>query len=562
MPFKDLFKNLNCCAGSGIAIDVPSNHDQDDRDQQTMPVTVPAHSFDRAQSSTSLEQRDERNSFGQAVHLFPNAQGFSIQNSNLNTSIHYTDPHQDALGLLLANSAPSATYNSKDRSFDTPKCDEDTRVGLVEEIMNWAESEEVPSKLLCMTGSAGSGKSALAQTISETCVKKGCLGATFFFSVADTRRNNPDLLIGTLAYQIAQSVEGVKKHISQALANDPAIWEKSMETQAEVVLIDPVLKATLRSKRPWVIVIDGLDECRGEQHQAQVLKLLHTCVERGLPFRVFITSRPEHTIRSALAPTGHLTGLYHIILNEHDATEDIRLYLRRRLREIGRAKGDDHWPPEDLLEILVEGASGLFIYAVTVVKFVGDRRRPRTSSLQIVIDCIRGSRGKQTQNPFAALDALYTNILSTAQAAYEESFQDESEESPRLVHRLMTLMLIHDLYIIEEEGPVDPRVIEQFLAWDNEECDRIVEDLHSVISVDNRRRQYRRYDSFWSTLTLGISFYHKSFLEYLLDSSRCQTFYISPDAVLAHLTIKALNRIIDADSGCKFPSSLLLTHST
>jgi hypothetical protein len=150
-----------------------------------------------------------------------------------------------------------------------------------------------------------------------------------------------------------------------------------------------------------------------------------------------------------------------------------------------------------------------------------------------VIDWIRNSRGKRRQNPFAALDDLYTNILSTAQAAYEESFEDEGE-CPRLVHRLMTLMLINDLHIIEEQDLVDSRAVEHFLAWDDDECDRVAEDLHSVVQVKETTD---------SPSQKHISFYHKSFLDYLLDSSRCQSFYVSPDAIFADLTIKALNCI-------------------
>ncbi|KAJ2923882.1 hypothetical protein H1R20_g13215, partial [Candolleomyces eurysporus] len=394
-----------------------------------------------------------------------------MQNTNFNATILHSGPPHDALDILLANSAPSATYNSKDRSFDTPKCDKDTRVGLIEEIWNWARDEEAPSKLLCMTGSAGSGKSALAQTISETCAEE-CLGASFFFSVIDPLRNNPDRFVASLAYQISRYMEKAETHILRAVEKDPAIFKMSMETQAEVLLINPVLKATRRSKskQHWIIVVDGLDECTGEHHQAQVLRVLHTCVDRGLPFRIFITSRPEYAIRSALASTGNLNGAYHIILNEHDATADIRLYLRRRLREIGRAEGDNHWPSEDLLEILVQSASGQFVYAATLLKFVGDRRRSPFSRLKFVIDWISNSPNKQSQNPFAALDDLYTNILFNAQAAYEESFEGEGE-CPRLIYRLMIFVLI----VVADHSTSPPDVLFADLA---------IKSLDHLLAVD------------------------------------------------------------------------------
>ncbi|RXW16272.1 hypothetical protein EST38_g9580 [Candolleomyces aberdarensis] len=457
-----------------------------------------------------------------------------MQNTRIKTTIHHSGPPRDALDILLANSAPSATYNSKDRSFDTPKCDEDTRVGLIEEIMNWAQDPIAPSKLLCMTGSAGSGKSALAQTISETCGGRR-LGASFFFSVIDPLRNNPDRFVASLAYQISRSMEEAETYILRAVEKDPAVFEMSLETQAEVLLINPVLNATRRSKskQHWIIVVDGLDECKGEENQAQVLRVLHTCVEKGLPFRVFITSRPEYAIRSALESTGSLNGTYHIILND--------------LRKIGRAKGNNCWPPDDLLEILVEAASGQFVYAATLLKFVGDRRRSPFNRLQIVVDWVSNSPNKQSQNPFASLDALYTNILSAAQTAYEESFEGEGECLP-LIKRLMSYILINDLYIIEHQNPINPGAAEYFLKWEDDECNRIVEDLHSVIQVQQAPGSKGN----------KVSFYHKSFLDYLLDSSRCRSFHVSPAELFADLTLEALRHVTAADLDCKFYSTLFL----
>jgi hypothetical protein len=484
------------------------------------------------------------------ISFFSNPRHFTVQNSRF-TAHHHTSniKHADgitALDILLSKAAHSATYNSKDRSFDTPKCDEDTRVGLIEEIMDWAQAEEVPSRLLCLTGSAGSGKSALAQTTSETCAKKGCLGATFFFSVADSQRNNTDSFVASLAYQLSRSMTGLEKHILRAVEKDPAIFEMSMETQAEVLLINPVVNAArgLKSKKHWIIVVDGLDECRGEEHQAQVLRVLHSCGDTSLPFRIFITSRPEYAMRTALAPTGHLSSAYHIILNEHDASADIRLYLRRRLGEIGRAKGDDHWPSEVVLEILVRGASGQFIYAATVVKFVGDRRCSPFRRLQAYIDWTSKPPNRHNHNPFAFLDALYTKILSTAQVAYEESYEGEGE-CPRLIHRLLSFMVMADLCTIEGKAFTDIEAIECVLKWDGGECHRLVEDLHSVAQV--------KHDV--SKGGFGISFYHKSFLDYLLDATRSQSFHVSPEVLFADLTARAFDHVIAVDLDCGYNSA-------
>jgi DNA replication protein DnaC len=83
--------------------------------------------------------------------------------------------------MLLENIAPNAFYDSEAR-FDPPKCDEDTRVEVIGELMDWMNDRENPQRLLCMTGAAGAGKSALQQTIAERCADARILGVAFFFS--------------------------------------------------------------------------------------------------------------------------------------------------------------------------------------------------------------------------------------------------------------------------------------------------------------------------------------------------------------------------------------------
>jgi hypothetical protein len=64
--------------------------------------------------------------------------------------------------LLQQHAALQALHDS-DARFDPPKCDEDTRVEVNDEIMAWIEDRQSPQRLLCMTGAAGAGKSAIQQ---------------------------------------------------------------------------------------------------------------------------------------------------------------------------------------------------------------------------------------------------------------------------------------------------------------------------------------------------------------------------------------------------------------
>jgi hypothetical protein len=91
--------------------------------------------------------------------------------------------------LLIQKFSPNALHNSSTR-YDPPKGDEDTRVELTQELMDRMEDRDNPQRLLRMTGAAGSGKSALQQTIAERCEGAGILGSAYFFSSTDPTRNH------------------------------------------------------------------------------------------------------------------------------------------------------------------------------------------------------------------------------------------------------------------------------------------------------------------------------------------------------------------------------------
>ncbi|TEB25154.1 hypothetical protein FA13DRAFT_1738576 [Coprinellus micaceus] len=285
--------------------------------------------------------------------------------------------------------ARNALHDSADR-FDPPKCDEDTRVGLIEEIMTWIDDPTTPSQIAVITGPAGSGKSAIQQTICETYAARNMLAGSFFFS------HHP--LFITLIYQIAQTNKDLRPFIEQALKDDPAVFDRSLETQVNTLLIDSFQSAssyhTERLSRKWprLLVVDGVDECRGEEMQLHLLQVINKC----------FASRPEYAIRTALET--YLSSAYHIKLHEHNASSDIKLYFQPTTPK----PNNGLWPTELIVDKLTYNSSGQFVYAATVVKVL---------AWEPAIE--------QRRNPFAALDALYHNILITAETAYHDDSEDE-----------------------------------------------------------------------------------------------------------------------------------------
>ncbi|KAJ2929550.1 hypothetical protein H1R20_g7524, partial [Candolleomyces eurysporus] len=279
--------------------------------------------------------------------------------------VHNTlDNRIDGWKMLLENVASNALYDSSAR-FDAPRCDEDTRVEVTDELMDWIHDREGPKRLLCMTGAAGAGKSALQQTIAERCSKSNTLGSAFFFSAGDPTRNNLTRIVPTIACQLGLRNPALRNAIGNAIEEDPLIFKRRVETQMDTLIVAPFQRVCESggldsSTFPHAILIDGLDECSGEDNQDELLSTIKHCLlYHDLPFRIFIASRPEWAIRSALDndSEGYLCQLaYHMKLS------DIRSRDRRAQSLL--------WPTKEDIEKLVAAASGQFIYAATVIKYV------------------------------------------------------------------------------------------------------------------------------------------------------------------------------------------------
>ncbi|RXW16892.1 hypothetical protein EST38_g8969 [Candolleomyces aberdarensis] len=262
-----------------------------------------------------------------SMSIFSNAQNFKLDNVNFNLSqhVHNTrDSRQGGWTMLLENIASNALHDSRAR-FDAPKCDEDTRVEVIKELMDWIQDREAPQRLLCMTGAAGAGKSALQQTIAGKCSKSNTLGSAFFFSAGDPTRNDLTHIVPTIACQLGLRNPALRDAIGNAIGEDPLIFEKTIGIQIDTLIVAPFQHVCASGRLdsstfPHAILIDGLDECSGEDSQDELLSTIKHCLlDNDLPFRIFIASRPEWAIRSALdnEPEGYLYQLaYHIKLSD------------------------------------------------------------------------------------------------------------------------------------------------------------------------------------------------------------------------------------------------------
>ena len=278
-------------------------------------------------------------------------------------------------------------HDSAERS-NPPACHPDTRTKILANIRSWVADENRQTTVLWIHGPAGSGKTAICQMLAEQCEEDEGLAATFFFEGGSAGRVDARLLVTTIAYQIANSIESARGHISNAVLKNPQqIFEKTLRVQMRDLLIKPlqqtVADASASTPHSRLLLIDGLDECRPHEAQEDILHVIYDAVTRNrLPLCIIISSRCEPQIRDAFE--GYLQGITRTIALDGSLNpdQDIETYLRGSFADILHKHRHDpvvkslthDWPSEATMQTLISKASGQFIYATTVVKFVDNRR--------------------------------------------------------------------------------------------------------------------------------------------------------------------------------------------
>jgi hypothetical protein len=88
-----------------------------------------------------------------------------------------------------------------------------------------------------------------------------------------------------------------------------------------------------------------------------------------------------------LQPGGYLYTLaYHIQLSDnYDASGDMRRYLTRRFGALSSRTSNPRWFTERDVDMLVDAASGQFIYVAIAFKYISERRGSPAVRLKIVL---------------------------------------------------------------------------------------------------------------------------------------------------------------------------------
>ena len=161
------------------------------------------------------------------------------------------------------------------------------------------------------------GKSAIAQTIADRCCDANILIASFFFSRNNASCCDKSYLIPTIAYQLTISIPEIRNRVWDVLRNDPLILSRSMEAQAKALIVRPLCDMKDQVSPPRLVILDGLDECKGDEIQIYIINVLSTIVkELPMPLLFLITSRPEQHIARAFS-TKNMKPLRKLLTIDH-----------------------------------------------------------------------------------------------------------------------------------------------------------------------------------------------------------------------------------------------------
>ncbi|THU83849.1 hypothetical protein K435DRAFT_971396 [Dendrothele bispora CBS 962.96] len=470
------------------------------------------------------------------VTSFARSHHNTFHNSTINTiggdQINFTDSEGAGLRLLYQEIAQvGAFYDSEDR-FPPPRCHPQTREAVLADISAWIRKQNCDASTLrnsnrdsvrssqrlvhWLYGPAGVGKSAIAQTLAES-FKGSHLAASFFFSRSSSKRNNPRTLFATVAYCLAVSGDTkLRAAIDKVIREHPALLGASIELQFLELVVKPLESQRLPRERwrnlPKVVIIDGLDECQGSDSQRRVLTTILSQLvdEKGrpryrIPLRFLIASRPEPQIRDIFNKSGYLDITTRIELGDnHSTSRDIERYLRDSFHEIARTSDvmrsvPRPWPSQGVIDNLVQRASGQFIYASTLIKYVSDEYSHPVERLELALGLPIGD-----PDAFSDLDLLYRQIMSS------------SRNRPRLLQILGAFYCLQEMP--ETPGLTYPRshpresigLMENILLLSPGAISLALRNLHSVLEINQ--------DSF--------HFRHKSFTDFLLDKRRSGEFFL------------------------------------
>ncbi|KAK7051443.1 hypothetical protein VNI00_004417 [Paramarasmius palmivorus] len=316
--------------------------------------------------------------------------------------------------------------------------------------------------------------------------------------------NDAGEFVKTLAFLLADFDERFGKLIAEVVERSRQIAQNTkLSMQVQKLLINPLqgLSEDIAKEGRIVVLVDGIDESSREDRaetkfREQLLELFADDKFKLLPFlRFVLASRPEEDIVRSLQ---HCSHIHHFPLDHTspETTNDIHYFLTKSFQH-SSFDGLDTAQKHNAVERLAERASGLFIWAATVVGFIKENIAQRLKVF---------TENEPPKNALHALTVLYETALNS---------------------------------LIDEQGDDDIRqnictALGLIMANSPEVYPCSIDNLHTVteyMNLENNTGILSAFQKLRSLVTEENGCYqllHKSFDDFLTSEDRARRWYIDP----------------------------------
>lgn len=381
------------------------------------------------------------------------------------------------------------------------RCLPGTRVNLLEKISKFLRyidtlplSERLAyinsmPKLFWLYGGAGSGKSAVANTVTFDIEEAEDFDLTCFFCKRDDPdSSDPKRLFPTLADSIAKTYASYRSVLADRLSgNDAGFlgWDITMQYD---MLLGSLLSDMAEPARRHVVIIDALDECGRPEDQKKLADYILSLANVAPWISVIVTSRPEPVICDVFSsPDGNCEVAN--INDEPDTDADLRRFISVKL---------EHFDMETQftaaqIDVLVKLSAGRFILCSMLLRSFGESWNRPEDFIEFFSGVILPD---PSNDPLLYLHRLYDQVLASAE---EKGLSDAkllqamlgiiavSAENQLLSADALSCFLMHD---------------ERYQRSDIQFVQKAIGALRAVLYVDSGKRG-------------AIRVCHPSFLDYI-----------------------------------------------
>jgi NACHT domain len=426
------------------------------------------------------------------------------------------------VNVLLLDKLPRSKQSAWDSTGmdNMSTCLIGTREGVLADISDWLEHPG--GGVFWLTGVAGSGKTTIALTLARMLAEKDRLGASVFCSRDQSDRSNLEIILPTIAYQLGLFDASLRLELITLLTQNVDVGHLNLQGQLRELVVRPLGKHPHKKRfSSVVVVIDAFDECRDTYAAHRMLGMFSESIH-NIPLKFFITSRPEKHIRTAFQLDSWRETPGKLILHEVDpglVQADIKAYLEHDLSRIAKQIALMDWPSTIQVDALVDQSKGLFIYAATACKFIGDYHHNPRKRLELLLD-----QSTSAAAPLEGLNKIYQQILETSIPP-----NSPEEQYTQLRNILGSIILIFDRLTVSE--------LASLLKMEIGDVRFILVELHSVLLIPDEDDG-------------TVRTFHPSWHDFLVSADACRDsrFFIDPARQHSSLAIVCFERIQRSDA--------------